>query len=69
MKLKSQIGITLTYYKFVIEINVQIGVAIIYLNIMLVKVSLVIQIFICSIDTNSKIPIMNLLISNNKLEL
>lgn len=69
MKLKIQIGITLTYYKFVIEINVQIGVAIIYLNIMLVKVSLVIQIFICSIDTNSKIPIMNLLISNNKLEL
>lgn len=69
MKLKSQIGITLTYYKFVIEINVQIGVAIIYLNIMLVKVSLVIQIFIRSIDTNSKIPIMNLLISNNKLEL
>lgn len=69
MKLKIQIGITLTYYKFVIEINVQIGVAIIYLNIMLVKVSLVIQIFIRSIDTNSKIPIMNLLISNNKLEL
>ena len=69
MKLKSQIGITLTYYKFVIEFNVQIGVAIIYLNILLVKVSLVIQIFICSIDTNSKIPIMNLLISNNKLEL